>query len=365
MSVRDRSTPDDDTLVCVVTTQDGREVVVVDETGSVVGRRALEDADATVAPARDGVAVQAVRQGLRRSLDEEVPYGWVGDRTVDIPGGRDLLVTVTDVVSGETRWEQQVPFRLGNFWECVSFVDGDPIVDIDARDEVAEPGLVGITGCGVSATFSDSGVRLDDPAADDRVLVLGPDRYLRTTLNQGDRPSSRTSSDVVLDAAGEIVWRVPGAYLVPRASLEADTATRLVASSKGLAAYVPSGQELWRSELEPDEVLVQAGGTALVAVRDRLVALDLATGEQLWEQETEDRWTTALAFTDGTDAVLWSHSQGHPDGERTRTTAVDLRTGETVWTVHGSEIREVVLPVAGQLVRFGDAGLGGLGAAGV
>ena len=108
-----------------------------------------------------------------------------------------------------------------------------------------------------------------------------------------------------------------------------------------LAAYGPDGERLWSSTAggTPDRVLAVAGGVVVVPRVGDLVALDAATGQELWtlegsavrDPDDTDRagsldWTTA--FTDGDHLVATTQDWS---GRDQQLVAVDLADGHVVW----------------------------------
>ena len=102
-----------------------------------------------------------------------------------------------------------------------------------------------------------------------------------------------------------------------------------------VAFDIASGEQLWRTRLEPltrPEVL---GDVVLLSVRgqegEEVVALDLRNGNELWREETD-----GMAFVGGDregETLVYVVSVGAAGGERreARVTAVDARSGAARW----------------------------------
>ncbi|ROS75368.1 PQQ-binding-like beta-propeller repeat protein [Cellulomonas sp. PhB143] len=342
-------------LTCVSRDGDDTRVTLVDEGGTVVGRRDVTfPADLPLAALADGGVVSAERVGKPPAGGDGFEFDYEGStHPSTLPAGRDVLVRATDAATGEPRWERTVPYvEPQDAWPCADWSGETPVGDVSVTQLQAVGGVVQVSGCGVDAAFSQDGTRLDDPATPDRVEALADGTILRTLRDDaGDRPISQE----VLDAAGEVRWEVPGQAMVPAATDGTDgpgQGTWVVEDGAALSAYDADHTRRWSERTHVDKVLVQASGLVVVARLGMLVGLDLATGQERWRTAPEADPAGSEAFTDGASAIVTSAIEGRvdEDGEPvtdgtldrstsdatgpvgTRVTAYDLADGSVRWT---------------------------------
>ncbi|MCB7136003.1 outer membrane protein assembly factor BamB family protein [Cellulosimicrobium marinum] len=289
------------------------------------------------------------------------------------------VVAVQDVASGGLRWAAAVEATEpgGEGYECVQWTtsdDGDEMtVDLDQLWAATTDGVVHLNGCGVRASFTEDGVRADDPASSlDLAFPLG-DGYLRdasggSTLYGGSNGFFDSSGapvlSAVLDAAGEVVWEADGLILPPRAT-DGRSDLWFVSSGTDLAAHSADGALLWEDGTtgSPDTVLVATAETVVVRAPMRIIGLDAETGVERWSLDRSDdpelaSFEVGQAFTDGQTALF--ALSGAMDGGSSLM-AVDLMDGTVRWTTESSTETWGYLSVAGRLVGFGEQGVVGLG----
>nr|WP_241744169.1 PQQ-binding-like beta-propeller repeat protein [Cellulosimicrobium arenosum] len=291
----------------------------------------------------------------------------------------DAVVAVQDVASGDLRWHETVAADRDpeDPYSCVSFdteswEGGAPetgSLDLDQVTAYGGVGVVVVQGCGVTATFSEDGVRLDAPddPIDGAALVGG-----RLVRDPSGGPalggwtglhgmSGGPLRSAVLAADGSVDWEAPGILLPPAAT---DGRSRLWFSTTddGLVALDESGRQEWVADVVgmPDEVLVATKDTVVVATMAGLAGLDARSGTERWTLERADDedapapHTVTQAFTDGRVALLQVDT-----GTGGRQVGVGLADGRVVWTSDASEHQ--LLAVQGHLVRLGEHSLAVMG----
>jgi len=322
------SDQEDEPLVCLYGPPEAVAVAAVDETGDVTGRRDLgaTGAGSVYAVGPGGTVVHVRRDGPAgppvgpRDLDE----GSSTPVVVDVPGGRNVVVSLTDAVSGEVRWEHELWFvPPAEIYGCRTSTNDTSELAIDDVGAWTLGQIVTVRGCGIDATFSASGARLDDPdAPDDSVEAL-----TGQLVNRFDPATGRST---VLDLGGAERWEVDGNLLLPMASDGTAPDLLLARTTGGLSAFDLDGTELWDVPQTSDTVLVQTG--AVVLADDGtggLEALDPTSGRALWSVDGSDAAYPFGAATDGSRAILFS---GTTTDGTTRSTGYDLATGEVLWT---------------------------------
>ncbi|EYR63726.1 hypothetical protein N866_18625 [Actinotalea ferrariae CF5-4] len=281
--------------------------------------------------------------------------------TADQPVGEAVAdLYLVDVASGEA----EPPGVLGGRpwrWTPVNEVDGDLLLVIE--DEPGAPAVInrydpeqGATvwsvplpdgvGLGLTTRMGAIGDVVVVSDADTTALLDGDGRELRT-LN---RPASPGRAPAQLPLAGSAehgvgIWQEPdvGAWFSPEGKRTAELRGRPVELDVLGAAEPPvlvlrrdgalvgvdvrTGAELWDRPVEGRSRVV-LDGRLVLSTRDRLEAVDVETGETLWQVElgpTLDG-ATAPTITDGVRIAL----PGERDG-RTTMTAFDLASGRVVW----------------------------------
>ncbi|MBE7699263.1 PQQ-binding-like beta-propeller repeat protein [Oerskovia sp. Sa1BUA8] len=328
-------TPDEGPLLCLSGTPDAMVVSVLGADGQVTGSRevgAVDEASGyAVGPGSTVVHVR--RDGpVGPPVGPLELYDENGDATfVEAPGGREVVVTLEDALSGDVLWENRVPFVAPTqAWECQVLDDGiEAALMLDQVTSRTTGQVVTVDGCGIDAAFDADGTRLDDPVIrDDEVLPLTPG-----TVSRFD-PSTMRS--VVLDRTGSALWEVTGQILRPSASDGTSEDIVVVGTLSGLAAFHPDGRQLWQVSTSGSTLHVH---TSVAMVVDDgangLTAIDPATGRTLWTVPGEDSVYPFGAATDGAQMVVLSRTA---DGSA-RSVGYDLATGEVLWT--GTDTQDV------------------------
>jgi outer membrane protein assembly factor BamB len=345
-----------DVLVCVHGPDDAREVLTIAPDGSTRSR-AVDLADGEqIFPGPDGMVVRVTRTGDQTEHVECRPTGVCTPPV--LTEGRDVLVIAEDAATGAERWVSIVEFTPVHVINCQEIApgtgDAGPVVDADHVTVRSGAETVVVDGCGISATLSLPGVRLDlavrtDPRSSPWVNELGPGRY---TL-QGDATNS-----VVVDEFGKIVRTLDGFVRIPATSPDApDDLWFVFSGSHGFEAMRTDGTVAWTEPLSQSVLL--AGRDVVVVNRGgRVAGLDRATGARLWTWGSEEvsglsRYRT---LTDGeTVALEYRPRQGAGGG---LLMALDLSTGEQLWDV---PMTGMALAVDGYIVEMTTDGLTGLG----
>ncbi|SMF14754.1 putative pyrroloquinoline-quinone binding quinoprotein [Cellulosimicrobium cellulans J34] len=365
------------------------EVVVVDAAGEVLGRRSTTTEGGVPAPGPGGTVVRAERvgpvpEGDGTELEIDMTTGSVGE----IPEGRAAVLRVEDALTGDVRWDAELPF-VARSGQCVEWSEVDGAETVRASLEGlwtgAEPRLVRVDGCGVTGWFTPDGARLDDPDNPvDSVVALGDGSYYRDPASNeygwgygSPEPADPAAAPAVLGPDGSLRWEAPGPVLVPQ-STDGRPAPLLVQDGLEVAAFDGTGAEVWRGTepWTPESVLVAAGGTFVVSTGYGgavLVGIDAATGRETWSLSRDD--VDGLLGDSGSEASGWSVDSAYTDGSRaiavisnwqdgsSTLVALDLADGRVVWTADwGEDARgSWVLPIQGRLLRLGEAAITRLG----
>ena len=338
---------DDGPLLCLSGTPEAMTVTALDPDGRTTGRRDLGAVDeASGYAVGPGSTVVTVRRDgpVGPPVGRREVWSENGSPTfVDVPGGRGVVVTLQDALSGDVLWENRVQFVAPDeAWECQGRGDGtEPVLMLDQVTAWTTGHVVQVDGCGVSASFDAGGDRLDDPASpDDQVEPL-----TATTAARFDQTTTHTT---VLDRTGSPSWDVTGQILRPSATDGTGESTVFVDTLSGLAAFTPEGEELWEVSTYASTLFVHTG--AVMVVDDGangVTALDPSTGRRLWTVPGVDSVYPSGAVTDGSQVVVLAYgSDGAP-----RSTGHDLATGDVLWTGE-STTNEGLIGYHGALLRL-------------
>ncbi len=367
-------------VVCVGRAVSGEvTVITVDPDGTVLGRRVVTEDHDVVVPGPGGSVLTATWVGDPEDVDVDLQGDPMTNLTVvgEIDDGYDLEVRSTDSVTGAERWSEVVPFGdVIDSSQCVRWSTGGRNAELDRRGDVehmVSGRLVGFSGCGVLAYFTPDGQRLDLTGLQDadgevvrRVRPLVDGGFVVSAGEWGRTPWEFQ----VLDAEGAHQYTVRGRLLDPRATDGRPDERRLVTGDGQTWAVGPDGETVWSVGLSVTSYLARAGATAVVLdERDRVVGLDLATGEVRWVRADVVEPHAALAdgrsgqvqsvFTDGHVVALVVPT--YTDVEVvSRWQAVDASTGEDLWSADlPQEGWGVDVAVDGHLLRWWPAGLAG------
>lgn len=362
-------------LVCL----DGSEVLVVEEDGTLSARRALHDLAGSPRTGPDGSVLRAERVGPV-AQSPAVECNDRGDcRLADGAAvrGPDAVVRLEDAATGALRWERTVDFDLrtdsaGNLTGCrIRDTPTTPLVVYDDLDVVVHGSLIQVVGCGVNATFTASGIDLTPPSASFVQDVDG--RYFRVTL-----PRAETLEGVrteVLAPDGSVLREIAGYPAHPLATSGTGDAVVTVQDA-GVVATRSDGTERVLTTSTMAGVLVVDGSVVLIEdqAEAMLLAVDLATGEDLWRRGVPAEvdlgpgrapvtgGSVITAFTDG-DVAMLVYQRGATVGTASGYAAfgLGLRTGEVLWS--GDLGSAPPFAVAGHLVTYdgGSPGMRGLG----
>ncbi|MFC8943148.1 PQQ-binding-like beta-propeller repeat protein [Streptomyces griseoincarnatus] len=344
-------------LVCVHGPADAREVLAIAPDGTTRSRPADLAEGEQVFPAPDGMVVRTVRTGDpigHIACDES---GNCPPRSLD--EGRSLLVTAEDAGTGAERWTSTVEFDPTFSDSCLMLPEGvasssdDPVTDPDLTTVDVGAESVTVGGCGVSATLSADGVRLDlaaDATSQAWVTELGSGRFAVQGLAR---------ETVVVDAAGNPLQTLDGWAQSGVTSPDAPDDLWFVTqpSGSGVSAVREDGSVAW-TEQHGTRVTLAGRDVVVVDRGKRLVGLDRATGAELWTWTNDDPRGLAnfRTLTDGeTAAVQYLPNDGTAKGVLV---ALDLATGEELWDVPTAG---TAVAVDGHLVEFTSTAVRGLG----
>ncbi|MFD6139713.1 PQQ-binding-like beta-propeller repeat protein [Promicromonospora sp. NPDC060271] len=346
-------------LVCVHGADDAREVLVIAPDGST-RTRSVELAEGEhVFPGPDGLAVRAVRTGDPAGAVECDVSGTCSSGY--LTPGRDVRVTAEDAGTGAERWTSLVEFDPMSSMSCQGAFDpgwptADPATDPDVVTVGAGTETVVVDGCGVSATLSASGIRLDlvgdagltDPAW---VTELGPGRFAVQSEELGT---------AVVDEAGTTLHTLDGWIRTDATSPDAPADLWFVKTTteeSGFEAVRQDGSVAW-SERYGRSVLLAGRDVVVVNRGNRVVGLERATGAELWSWSGDDltEMIRSRTLTDGeTVALEYLSRDGSSDG---LLVTLDLDTGRQLWHM---PLAGPAIAVDGHLVEFTREGVRGLG----
>jgi outer membrane protein assembly factor BamB len=347
-----------DVLVCVQGPGGAREVLTIGPDGSTRVRPADPAEGEQVFPGPDGTVVRTLRAGGPAGEADCDPL--TGCPPEAMAKGHDLLVTAEDARTGAERWSDTVEFDPALSYSCQAAIEpgGSPTesaFDLDVVTVRTGAETVVVEGCGVSATFSTPGARLDLAGGTELsppvwVSELGSGRF---ALADGPARS------VVVDAAGEILRTLQGTVQAPAVSPDAPDDLAFVTSSSdpGFEAVREDGSVAWTERYATRVAL--AGRDVVVADRgNRLVGLDRETGTELWSWTNDDPsgLTNTGAFTDGEAVAVEYLAQD--DAAQGKLVGLDLDTGEQLWDV---PMTGMAVAGGGHLVELAPEGVRGLG----
>jgi outer membrane protein assembly factor BamB len=347
-------------LVCVHGADDAREVLVIAPDGSTRSRSAELAEGEHVFPGPDGTAVRTVRTGDP-----------AGEAKCDVSGtcssgylvpGRDVRVTAEDAGTGAERWTSTVEFDPMNSMNCQGTPDSgdwptaESATDPDVVTVSAGAETVVVDGCGVSATLSAYGIRLDlvgdaSPTAPAWVTELGSGRF----AVQGEGLGT-----TVVDQAGNTLYTLDGWIRTDATSPDAPADLWFVQTATdawGFEAVREDGSVAW-SERYGQSVLLAGRDVVVVNRGNRVVGLARTTGAELWSWGSDDltEMIRSRALTDGeTVALEYLSRDGSSDG---LLVTLDLDTGKQLWHM---PLTGPAIAVGGHLVEFTPEGVRGLG----
>jgi outer membrane protein assembly factor BamB len=347
-------------LVCVHGADGAREVLAIGPDGSTRTRPADLAEGEQVFPGPDGLVVRTARTGEPNGVVECDASGNCSPEFMTT--GRDLLVTAEDAGTGAERWTSIVEFDPMRSMNCMAtLASGDwPTVDSAADPNVvtvsAGAETVVVDGCGVSATLSVPGTRLDlagdaggtTPAW---VTELGPGRF----AVQSEGPGT-----TVVDEAGRTLHSLDGWVRTDATSPDAPDDLWFVttrADGSGFEAVREDGSVAWTEQYGRSALL--AGRHVVVADRGyRVAGLDRETGAELWTWGRGDlsELVRSRTFTDGETVAMEYLSRDGTGGGRLVT--LDLDTGAELWDM---PMTGPAVAVDGQLVELTPEGVRGLG----
>lgn len=347
-------------LVCVHGADDAREVVAIAPDGSTRSRSAELAEGEHVFPGPDGTAVRTVRTGDPAGEVECDVSGTCSSGYL-VPG-RDVRVTAEDAGTGAERWTSTVEFDPMNSMNCQGTPDSsdwptaESATDPDVVTVSAGAETVVVDGCGVSATLSAYGIRLDlvgdaSLTAPAWVTELGSGRF----AVQGEGLGT-----TVVDEAGNTLYTLDGWIRTDATSPDAPADLWFVQTTTdawGFEAVREDGSVAW-SERYGQSVLLAGRDVVVVNRGNRVVGLARTTGAELWSWGGDDltEMMRSRALTDGeTVALEYLSRDGSSDG---LLVTLDLDTGKQLWHM---PLTGPAIAVGGHLVEFTPEGVRGLG----
>ncbi|WP_129782705.1 PQQ-binding-like beta-propeller repeat protein [Promicromonospora panici] len=346
-------------LVCVHGPDVDRQVLTITPDGTTRSRPLDLVEGERVFPGPDGMVVRTVRTGD--------PIGYLAcDEAGNCPPrildeGRSLRVAAEDAGTGAERWTSVIEFDPTISDSCqtwpadIDSTPDEPTYDPDLTTVSVGAESVVVAGCGLAATLSVDGTRLD--LAGD---LLDPAQVWVTELGSGRfAVEGDAAQTVVVNADGKILRTVQGRMSSGPAAPDAPDDLWFVTrtSGVGFAAVREDGSEAWTA-LQESRVALAARDVVVVNRENRLLGLDRATGAKMWGWADDDPRGLAnfRTLTDGEAiAVQLLPQDGVGEGVLV---AIDLGTGEELWEV---PLTGAVVAVDGQLVEFTSDGVRGLG----
>lgn len=356
-----------DALVCVHGPEDAREVLTVAPDGTTRSRPADLAEGEQVSPGPDGMLVRATRPGGDGAA-EEVLCDDLGTCTPSVlEQGRDVRVVAEDAATGAERWATTVEFRPTETVNCQQQVADSGRTTVDTYRVTMRTGAesVVVDGCGVAATLSTQGVRLDlagesgdaTGGAGDEVPAASPAWV--TEIGAGLFAVEHGAMEtLVVDDEGTVLRSLSGwvrtGTISPDAPDDLWFATRT--NGYGFDAVRADGSVAWTDRKTQSILLV--GRDVVVADRGgRVVGLARETGDQVWAWDGGDMTGMARfkTVTDGRTVAMEHLPQDGKIGGML--VALDLGTGEERWI---APVAGTAVAVDGELVEISKDGLTGL-----
>ena len=371
-----------DPLVCVMSSGDGAQSVLVVEADGATRTRELGP-DVIAVPAAGGGLIQLEPTG---GMQEQRPVVVDKVGAPHLPKdfvGPDLTVRVADAATGTERWSDTVAFGDPRPDSCITYDAAAPVLDVaGALAWDLHGDLLEIQGCGVSAAYLLDGTRLDDPDDAEDPPAGGIDTASFAPLPDGGWIGPDTSdTDATLP---EDMAHLPhggsfalgGQALLPWATDGRDPGLVLARAGDRTEARSTAegdaGVRLWSADrLSATTLLARVSGTAVVmdelgAVR----AVDLGTGADRWTLDPEVlsfgdmAWaadsTIFGAYTDGDTLLLPVTADPSGGDPGLRLLAVDLRDGSVRWEIEQHTPYTQLISVDGYLAQITQQGVVGL-----
>lgn len=330
-------------MVCLYGAAADREVVAVRPDGTASAPRTLDPSDTRrhgpARPGPDGTVLRAMRIGPESEVDlGDARCEDSGECSGTIAAGRDIELRAESAVTGEELWTVTVPFEGAEAWECWNDSWGEQSGGLAFDGEVHPDGfggqvtadLVRLYGCGVAAAVTPDGLLLDpEPEPGEgqvESLALGGYAWL---------DQSGPARTVIYDDDGAVIVELSSSVRGPSVADGAGPDTLLGTDDIGgrLLAYAADGVPRWDVAAQAPEhsFLAQVGRTAVVRAQgeDDVRGLDVDTGTERWRWETPAAGDWVLeTFTDGR-AVLLHLIQA--DSGIPRMVSLDAASGELLW----------------------------------
>lgn len=343
-----------DVLTCVHGPAGEREIVAIGADGTTRTRPADEAEGETAYPGPDGSVVRVRRTGPPPA---DVVCDGAGTCTPEtLTDGRDVVVVTEDAATGAERRRAEVEFVPTESIACTSLAPGEhTLVEPDRTFVNTAGSSFSLEGCGVQATFTPTGTRIDR-------AVEGLDGELPWVreLGQGRfAVETSTGRGALVDQDGEVVMEFDGFVNPAPATPDVPEPLWFLGGSavEGFDAVREDGTVAW-TERYLARVLLDTRDAVVLERGSAIAGLDRVTGAELWTWgEDEPRNQSAFrAVTDGeTVAVAFWPRELPGTG---RLVALDLATGTERWR---TGLDGTVVAVGGRLVEVSGTGLRGLG----
>ncbi|MFJ2298851.1 PQQ-binding-like beta-propeller repeat protein [Oerskovia paurometabola] len=308
-------------------------VAVVGSDGEVLARRDLDPSRGASEVLPDGDLVRAVRNGA------------------------NLVMTVEDARTGEARWTRTVPqVEPGEGpGPCeLTQEDGSTVEDRESLYFLSLAGVISVVGCGVDASLTEQGE-----------ILSGADQGFTRLLRDGRL--ARTSRDGretdVLDKEGTLLWSTGDVVTEPLVTDGTAPPLLFTQGGSGFTAIDAGGRELWSFPRYATRVLLVTKDLTVVASYPGAVAIDNATGEEVWTwnaSESGGSSTSDVTAAFAGRGALTVVVDVEPV-EGTRWTSIDLADGSGRWTTTIPGEAYAFMAVGGKLVSAADGRVAGLG----
>ncbi|PUB28962.1 putative pyrroloquinoline-quinone binding quinoprotein [Promicromonospora sp. AC04] len=345
-----------DTLVCVHGPENEREVLTIAPDGSTRSRAADLAEGEQVFPAPDGMVVRVARIGDAGDAAEQVECNSMGACTPAVlTEGRDVLVTAEDAETGTERWTRTIAFAPVDASNCQQYDGMGEVTGVDPDQVTVHAGarMVDVDGCGIRGTLSALGVRLDLAGGD------GSGQAWVTELGKGAFGVGAGTDTVVVDEAGKTLRTLSGWVQTGAVSPDAPDDLWFVADGSGFGfdAVREDGSVAWTDKYSGGVLLV-ARDVVVVDRGNKVAGLDRVTGAELWTWSGEHVLGLARyrTLTDG-ETVALEHLPQESSGEGLLV-ALDLDTGEQLWD---APLTNTAVAVDGHIVEITLDGVVGRG----
>jgi hypothetical protein len=351
--------PAPERLVCVAGPAEARRVTVLGADGVVVERALGDTTGADVYPA-PGAGLLTVRrtgdpvpQPTVTAAPEEDPYSALMAAYPDgLTTGQGATVTVTDAVTGEERWSDDIPFTpVPSVSGCgTEFVGTNGArLTMGVAPQVFAT-FIDTSGCGVVGAYLPDGTPFPE------VGEASGSWFYRYPDPDGGFADFNGTPVVLRDERGSERFSITGYPAFPLTT-DGVSSVRLEYGDAGLSAVGADGATRWTSpDAGTSPLIARVGGLAVgMAMSDpRVVAVSMADGTVAWSSlvgTDTSGFGIGGAVNDGTTVVFSLNSYQESGGTTGTLVGVDVRTG-TVWTEPNPDGDATLWAVDGHVIAY-------------